>query len=87
MKKKNVIITTVVFFVTIILIVLANYFDMDNLQLWKGGLIIASLALSVINAIKDGNVLIKKSDIVHIISGFILGASFILFIGMYLNLI
>ncbi len=87
MKKKNVIITTVVFFVTIILIILVDYFKMDNLQLWKGGLIIASLGLSFTNAIKDGNVMVKKSDILHIISGFMLGASFILFIGMYLNLI
>lgn len=87
MKKKNVIITSAVLFVTIILTILADFLKMHNLQFWKGGLIIASLGLTFINSVKDGDVIVKKSAILHIFSGFMLGVSLMLFVGMYLNLI
>ena len=87
MKKNNVIITLVVFLVAIVLVVLADGLKMDYLQFWKGGLLLASLALTCMNAIRNGTSLITKDELLHVLSGFMLGASVVLFIGMCLNIV
>lgn len=87
MKKKLVFVTLAIFLAMCVFVILVDVYAYENLQFWKGGFICSSVWISLIFSFKDEGGFVKQTDILHIMSGFMLGASIVLFIGMCLNIV